>query len=962
MVNYLFGFYDTIKIKENLSKIFIVKNFRSMKKILLTALVAVISNVVFAQDGYVRGKILEEETGEPLFGATVIKQGTSTGTTTDFDGNYSLKLPIGTHNIVFQSVSYQTIVIENVEVKADEPTILDVVMKEDVKQLGGVVITAEAARDNDMGVMLVQKKSINTLDGISSATFRKVGDSDLSSAMKRVTGVALQGDKYVYVRGLGDRYTKTSINGMVIPGLDPDRNDVQIDIFPTGILENVLVYKTFSPDLPGSFTGGLVDIQTKAFPEEKRTSVSVSLGYNPDMHLNSDYLTYDGSSTDWLGYDDGQRDLPVPANAELAADNETTSKFDPTLGGKRTNSFMDYSMSFSHRNQIVGDKLTWGYNIFLTYRSQQKFYEDFERRRYERDRTEIANGGEISLARDYTAIGDLSSDDVLWSGLASIAVKSKKSTIGTTFLNIQNGVKSALKRERNNTSLNNPTKLYNDILTYTERHMFDNITYGKHQLGKLRLNWTNSIIFSSQYEPDYRETAINEDDGQLGFRNGGLINRFWRDLNEWNEAFKLDLEYELGEKNTIKVGGGINYREREFKVYNYAYDNLASRNVSSTDPNDLLKDHIISEDNENGLYIENDTDESNSYDGEQTVYSAYVMDEMQISSKLKSVYGVRMEKVKMLYSGVVEQDNGVEAQVDDQETLDEMNFLPSVSLIYSLNDDMNLRGSFSKTLARPSFKEKSETFIADPITGISFIGNIDIKQAEILNYDLRWEYFFKSGQMVSASLFYKDFTNHIAIVAFNVSPNQVKPRNVGEAKAYGAEFEGRMNLERFGSWCKDFTVGGNVTYTMSRVDRRTVIVNETGESEYETEVEFAESEKGIDEYREMSMQAPYSINAFLRYEALRKGISANLSYNVQGETLTYVSASDVPEVYTKPFNSLNFKISKNLGVKQNSSVSLRVENILDGKNELVYKTESEEKLFSLRTPGRKFTVSYRYSF
>lgn len=927
-----------------------------MRKTVLTLIVAIAAIQAIAQDGFIRGKVLEEATGEPLFGATVVKQGTTIGASTDFDGNYSITLPAGTHNIVFQSVSFQSIVLEGVEVKAGQPTILDVVMKEDVQQLGEVVVTASVAKDNDIGVMLVQKKSVNTLDGISSTTFRKVGDSNLSSAMKRVTGVSVQGDKYVYVRGLGDRYTKTSINGMVIPGLDPDRNDVQIDIFPTGILENVLVYKTFTPDLPGSFTGGLIDIQTKAFPEEKSTSISASLGFNPDMHLNSDYLSYEGSSTDWLGFDNGARDIPVETGVRLTENNETTSMFDPTLGAERTRNFMNSSLSFSHRNQIKTNKLTWGYNALLTYRNRSNYYKDFERSQYERN----AIGADVSLVRDYRSVGDLASNEVLWSGLVSLAAKSTNTTIGTTFLNIQNGQSTALKRTRRNTALNNPTYLYNDILTYTERNMFNNITYGKHQIGDVRLNWTNSLILSNQYEPDYRETAINEDDGQLGFRNGGLINRFWRDLSELNESFKLDVEFEANERNKIKVGGLARYRAREFDVYNYSYSNLLSSNVNSSDPNDL-RNNYISSDNPTGLSIQNTTDESNAYDGKQTLFAAYAMNEMQINERLKSVYGVRMENVNMTYTGIVENANGIEVRVEDQQTLNELNFLPSVSLIYSISDNMNLRGSFNKTLARPSFREKSEAFIADPITGLFFIGNIDTKQAEILNYDLRWENFYNPGEMISASLFYKDFTNHIAIVAFEVAPNQVTPRNVGSAVAYGAELEARKNLFNIPS-IGTLSTGGNLTYTISRVDRETVIVSETGQNEYQSDVNFQGGESGVDRYRNMSMQAPYSINAFLNFETIEQDWQLNMSYNVQGETLTYVSASIVPEVYTKPFHSLNFKASKSFGSDLNSTLSLRVQNIMNDDNELVYKSDAEYELFSLRSPGRNFTLSYSYSF
>jgi len=909
-----------------------------------------------AQKGYVRGKIIDVENGEGLIGATVSKQGTTIGVAADWDGNYNLALEPGTHTILYQFVSYQTQTISDVVIREGEVVLLDVTMDPASTELQEVVVTVEALKDNDIALLTVQKKSVNTVDGISSQTFRKVGDSDLGSAMKRVTGVSVQGDKYVYVRGLGDRYTKTALNGMYLPGLDPDRNDVQIDIFPTGILENVVVYKTFTPDLSGSFTGGLVDIQTKSFPDEKKTTVSMGLGYNPDMHLNSDFLAYDGSSSDFLGFDNGQRDLPVNIGEQLPANGETTNLFDPTLAGTRKKNFMNNTFSLSHGNQIARDKLTWGYNALFTYRNNSSYYEGFERRRYERDIT----GDNTVLMRDYTAVGDLASKERLWSGLVTLAAKTDNTTLGVNLLHIQNGVSTALDRTRDNSSLNNPTFLYNDILTYAERQMTNATIYGKHNFGDLKVSWANSIIRSRQYEPDYRETAINEDDEQLGFRNGGLINRFWRDLSELSENFKLDLEYNLNEKNKLKFGGAFTLRNREFDVYTYSYANLAARNVNSTDPNDLLANNAISNSNPDGLYIENATDPVNAYDGQQTVTAGYVMNEMQLTEKLKSIYGVRLEAVKMLYSGFIKQNDGSYASEVDVETLDEVNILPSINFIYALNEDMNLRGSFNKTLARPSFKEKSEAFVADPITGIFFIGNIDVKQAEILNYDLRWEYFFGRGEVASVSFFYKDFTNHIALVAFDLAPNQVTPRNVGQAVAYGTEVDLRKNLSMLGTTFSNFSVGGNFSYTISRVDRQTVLVNANGQNEYQSELDFKGVETGVDRYRQMSMQAPFSINTYVNFETPNQAISTNLSYNVQGETLTFVSASNIPEVYTKPFHSLNFKVTKRFGEK--SSLSFKVDNLLGDSNELVYSSDNTERLFSRRNPGRTFSLNYGYDF
>lgn len=936
-----------------------------MNKVLLTlGLIISAATLSLAQQGFLRGKVIDGANGEGLFGATVTKQGTTQGSVADFDGNFSLALDAGTHNIVIQFVSYQPQTIEGVVIKDGEVTNISVTLSEDVQQLEAVVVTAEQIRDNEVALMSIQKKSANTIDGISSAAFKKVGDSNLSSAMKRVTGVTVQGGKYVYVRGLGDRYTKTSMNGMIVPGLDPDRNDVQIDIFPTAILENVMVYKTFSPNLSGDFAGGLVDIQTKAFPDEKSTSVSMSFGYNPDMHFNSNNVSYKGSGTDFIGWDNGQRELPIAEGTEIPTlpndfVAETTRKFDPTLGVDRSRNFMNTGLSVLHRNQIQGEKVTWGYNAIFNYKNTNTFYDDFVRKRYEKDRTT----SEVSLIRDFTGVGDLSTNNVLWSGLGTLAAKTDNHTIGTSLLHTQNGVSTALKRELNFTSLNNPTNINNDILAYTQRSMTNNITYGKHSFDKLKIEWSNSLLFSKISDPDYRDTRINEDDGDYGFKNGGAINRFWRELDEISESFKTDFTYTLNEKNKLKAGGLMTFRSRDFSVFQYAYEPIAVFDVEYNDPNWLLQEeNLYSSTNEDGLYIQDNSNEYNNYEGRQTIFAGYLMNEMQVTPKLKSIYGVRVENVQMFYSGVrLNEDNSSEV-LDNENTMNETNLLPSVSMVYALRDDMNLRASFNKTLARPSFKEKSSAFIEDPITRIRFSGNLDIEQAEILNYDLRWEYFFTASEMVSVSTFYKDFTNHIALVFFPNSPGQLKPRNVGEAAVYGTELEVRKNLGGLSPMMENFSVGGNFSYVISRVNRKTVTVNEEGQSEYDSEVAYKGTSEGVAQYREMTGQSPYVLNGYLNYENNFLGITGNLSYNVQGETITFIGTSNVPDVYTKPFNSLNLKVSKTFGEQANSQVSFSAKNLLNEKQEQVYKYGNEEELFSLFKPGRLFELKYTYTF
>src|SRR5690606_14741448 len=294
-----------------------------MKRSLTTFFLLALPYVLFAQTGIIRGTVSDSATGEPLVGVTVQVEGTTMGTILDFHGKFALTVAEATHTLAVSYVSFSPTRIEDTRVGAGTVTVLDNIrLGAHVAVLQEVVVTVEATRTSDVSLLTVKRRSANLLDGISAANLRKIGDSDAASAVKRVPGVSIEGGRYVFVRGLGDRYTKSTLNGMDVPGLDPDRNTLQMDLFPTNIVDNLVVLKSFTADLPGDFTGGIVDINTKDFPGEKTLSASVSLGYNPSMHFNSNYLTYEGGKTDFLGVDDGTRAIPtgMSTNTPLYAD------------------------------------------------------------------------------------------------------------------------------------------------------------------------------------------------------------------------------------------------------------------------------------------------------------------------------------------------------------------------------------------------------------------------------------------------------------------------------------------------------------------------------------------------------------------------------------------------------------------------------------------------------------------
>ena len=198
-----------------------------------------------AQNGTIRGTVIEDSNGEPLFGVTVQIKSTTTGAITDFDGKFDIPIAAGTYDIQASFVSFATVTVTGVVVESGKVTTIDQIrLAEDVETLEEIVVTAEVIRTTESALLTVKRKSANLIDGISAASFKKIGDADAAAAVKRVTGVSIEGGKYVYVRGLGDRYTKTMLNGVDIPGLDPDKNSLQIDIFPTNLIDNMIVTKT----------------------------------------------------------------------------------------------------------------------------------------------------------------------------------------------------------------------------------------------------------------------------------------------------------------------------------------------------------------------------------------------------------------------------------------------------------------------------------------------------------------------------------------------------------------------------------------------------------------------------------------------------------------------------------------------------------------------------------------------
>ncbi|MGJ8591762.1 MAG: TonB-dependent receptor domain-containing protein [Aquaticitalea sp.] len=935
---------------------------------ILTILCLLVLQIVNAQTGKLTGKIFDGEYNDVLPFANVLVKGTQKGTTSDFDGNYTLELEDGSYTILFSFVGYESKEVTEVSIKNGEVTELNVTLNASTASLDEVVITTTARRNSEQSVLNLQKNSATLMDGLSIESINKTGASSIASAIKSVPGVSVQDGKYVFVRGLGDRYTKSILNGMDIPGLNPDKNTIQMDIFPTNILENILVMKSASADLPADFTGGVVDIITKDFPTSKQMRVSFSGGYNPSMHFKDNYLSYEGGATDFLGFDDGTRKLPLSTDLNIpnpAAENNgildnVTRAFDPTLAAERSTSLPDFSLGFSYGNQFEVGENKLGVIASLDYKNTTAFYEGFENGIYQKPEER----DQYELRFDRRQIGDYGSNNVLGSLLAGITYKTSKSKYSLNALHIQNGESRAALFDQK-TEISNSIDVVKDNLEYTQRSVSNLLLSGKHSNddASFTTEWKIAPTLSRVYDKDVRLTTfIKDQNGNFTISSdAGFPTRIWRDLNDANAVAKIDFtkKYDLfGKKASFKFGGLYTYKLRDYSIYSYeiAFLNL-SPTVFGGDPNAILaSENIWTPQSNSGSYIRGNFEPANSFEANQTTAAAYISNEFKIGDRLKTILGLRVEYFTTFFTG---QNNSGSQVLDNEQLLDEMDFFPSANLIYEFDEKTNFRVSYSKTTARPSFKEKSLVQISDLLTGTLFLGNIDLIPSYIDNFDFRFEIFGEESQMFALSSFYKSFKNPIELVAYSITaPNQFTPRNSESAKVYGLEFEARKNFGFLTDGLKDLSLNVNISIIESKIE-----MAKGEDQEFDSRQAFARDGETIDDTRELQGQSPFLVNAGLNYNNQNLGFETGLFYNVQGKTLEVVGFGKNPDVYVQPFNSLNFNLSKTFGKEKKSSVNIKVDNILDAERESSYESFGASKVpFSLRQPGTAFSIGYSLNF
>ncbi len=1004
-----------------------------MKKLFLLSISVFITFSFSLAQGIIRGKV-SDKTGETLIGVTIVlKSNHSVGTITDLDGNYSLKITDSTEQTLIVSyVSYQSVETTVHPVKG-EIILKDFVLESASKDLGVIEVTAKATRAKDYFMENLKKNSSTTIDYISAETIKKTGDPNVTAAVARVSGVSTNGS-FITIRGIGDRYVKTTINGLRIPTLDPFTNNIRLDMFPSSLVDNVIVSKTASPDLPGDWAGAYLSVETKDYPDKLSVNIESSIGYNNQTTFKN-VLSSQHSSTDWLGYDNGFRErnhtdfkgaILTPTqyqqfvalglgdyyksigitgwidDGSLTADLYfklglvklgllTNSQFDdPAAVNNAKTLYIQGSYKDQAFNKLNADAAKTGQSFPNNWNTTiRKAPFDFTQSFSVGDQFTI-NGKAVGVLagfrygsatlydsksiaqRPYPVTGlleksieqQITKETNGWSALLNLAYKfNPNNSITFIYMPNLNGVNNV--RNSNNIIANNQTK----VQFYEDRKQLVYQLKTEHYLPtfKTKIDFNASYTDGKSNAPDFKILQYD-----IGTSSSPITidptnqpaDRYYRYLTDKLFDSKLSAEMPIGSKSELsrklKFGGAYLNDHQKSDQYHYHlnYGNSASL-IQSTDIDQVMSlDNFDIQNNSIVWIYSQDIMPVNHTFGRTSITSGFALLDYAITRTLRVSGGLRVEHAVIFTD--IDEYNALGYMADDGRRfygnggfpianpgkLNEINYLPSLNIIYKLKNieesPINVRLNFSQTVARPSIRELSDVTNYDYELQATVLGNPNLKTVHINNYDLRLESYFKNGDNLSVSLFYKDFKNHIELV----NSTYYYWQNVDKSKVVGIELEGKKAITKH----LEFRANTTFDNSTSKFVRSTLYVT-----------------NGIINYipvdtikRPMFGQAPYIINGMLSYNADSIGLVVTLSYNLQGPRLVIASDNkSIPDVYELQRHLLDFKTSKKFGKHFTASITIR--NILNEPIRRSYKyPEGYTMDFDKYRYGTNFLLSILY--
>lgn len=886
-----------------------------------------------AQTYTISGTVSDKKTGDPLAFTDVLLIETNTPTQTDFDGLYQFpNVTSGTYSLVFRLSGYTTDTLENIQVNGNNVNVSYKMSEPKTDTLETFEIVVRIDRSGDVGVNKDIQNSGSVVDGMSSQAMSKTGDSKTSDVLKRVSGASIQDNRFVVIRGLSDRYNMAYINGAPLPSSESDRKAFAFDIFPSNMLDNLMISKSATPDMPGEFAGGVITINTKQPTEKNFQSIQLGTSFNT-LTTFRNFQTYDGSNLDWAGVDNGARALPdgLPTSEEYSAlssnDKAQYAKLmTPSWGitNRRALPALSLQYAIGRNFQTKKNKRSFGIVAAYTYQNNMSTNQTI-RREFEEQATGVVQRTELvdtvySQKFLNSAMFNMSYElndrnKISFNNLYSINSEDR--------VNIRKGVREMDSDPHQFEKSSNRWFTQNNLYTgqLEGNHEF-RVKEGKEK-DPMVFNWIGGYSNVERSIPNmrrvvYQKSTLYEDDTTTQYtaviQNNGTIptaagNMFWSTTKEQIYSMNYDLSLPFNFKkieNVFKVGGFHQYRDRDFTARNFGFSKYKNSSVDF-DNNLLLlpEDEIFAPEHlglmENGMggfKLEEATKVSDSYFASSFLNAGFAMFDTKIS-RVRLVGGVRVESYNQKFN-YTEFGTNVDREIDTTV----VDFLPSLNVIYALNKNekarkkMNIRLSYYRTVSRPEFRELAPfafyNFALDNILS----GNPNLQRAIIDNYDARFECFMIGGQLFTVSAFYKNFTNPIELInRTGVSgAAELYYANVPNVQNYGIETEYRVKLDLF-SKNKESKVWSNTTlYTNVAIIRSQVDVSEVIGAGSDT--------------RPLQGQSPFIVNAGLQYEHPEKNWSVNASYNVIGRRIFIVGNVQEPNVWENSRNVIDFQFAK----------------------------------------------------
>ena len=906
--------------------------------------------------GRVVGHVFSTRTGDALPSVQVFVVGTGIRTLSSPDGRFVLRnVPVGTHSVQIEMIGYGSKIVSDVVVtNGGDPVVVDISLDPQAIELGGLTISVEAERGNTAALLGERRRAAVVVDAIGQDQISRSPDGDAGAVLKRVPGVSLVDGKYAFVRGLGERYSATTLNGTRLASPVPDKKVIPLDVIPSGMLESIVTAKTFSPDQPGDYAGGLVQMRTRDFPTSRIWSISASSGWN-SVTTFKDGLGYAGGSLDFLGLDDGSRDLPsaIPTDGAVRYSRSGLSRDDLAVIGRSfggdwgpTAVSLSPDQSFS---ASLGDELdlfgrSLGFLASLSQSRQHGQQADLIERVF-------ASGGAADPEVDYG--GDFTTASASIGGLMNLSYE-----LAPAHRIRANLVYSRLaedeSRSLTGSNLDSGTDQLNTRIRYVSQTLTNAQLEGTHVLqglGGSSVKWRSTYTRAERYEPDTREVLYRAFDGVYlydDFIQSGSV--FHQDMVDDGLSGGADMEVPFQLRSlpaSIRFGVSSDRRQRDNFSRRFRFrprrGGDINNNVLALPPNELFAPRYISP---TGFEIQEATFRADNYGAEETVDAGYLMMDAEIVPRLRLVGGARVERTQQVVTPLdLFPVEGLEPLVGAD--VNETQWLPALNLTYEVSDATNIRASVSQTLARPQLRELAPFSFADYAGGYLVVGNPELTVSRIRNFDLRWEWFLEPGALIAVSGFYKQSHSPIEALTFPSTELIRSWVNAPDANNYGTEIEFRTGLAFLSESLESFSLNSNLTLVNSTVTTG-------GTARIYLQGSGATDLAVVDRERGLQGQSPYMVNVSLAYASRSEDTRASVFYNRFGRRIDAIGGQATPDIHEEARGTMDVVFERKLS--SDFSTKLSVTRLLGN---VIRFTQGDDTVRQYDT-GRRASLSLRW--